>query len=973
MAADLLRDGKKGIPRPCGVALGMLLFALAYGSGDGSSAQALPGADLSGHSDPRSIPGRPLGELSHLRQLSTPLSRLPSLEKRAWADAPGGYVIPQSCSVLANELQRRGVEVRELLEDIRLPVEIYPWVPDRSHPEGSPAARLGTPRREWRMVPAGSYIIPAQQPLGRWLACWLDPFSPQNLPQRHRNTLHNCSALDYPIWRVMQKVPLWTGPPPLLPEQRQPLQPITEALLFHPDGTLSRGFQGTPARVGDWLDGEHFLQVKEGKLWKVTARTGEAELFADPELIARSLRASPAIPASLVQRWSTALEFRFTPDHHGFLFTVGDELALGYFDGRPARLLTRSGGRKEHVSFSPNGKYLAFVRSGNLFAVDIATGAERQLTQDGGDDILHGKADWVYEEEIFLRNGQAYWWSPDGEQIVFLRFDDRPVKRFTITRFEGIYGEVERYPYPKAGEANPWVRIGVVAVEEGKVRWLDLPAEYPPENTLIVRVGWRPLVANPAQENPAKENPAKDPSPPQPGSSSKLKQQAPAEAPAPKDQSERGYGLYAYVQNRTQTWLDLLVWDTPEQPPRRLLRETTAAWVEDAGPPHFLPDGSFLFLSERSGWKHLYHYAADGRYLRRVTHGNWEIQDILRVDPTQQRIYFTAKLTAPTGVDFCSTTFDGKVEVLSEKGKTHHITLAPQGSLYIDRWSDPFTPPQQALAELGQGIIRRLDTNPVRERERYRFGKHERIRIMLADGFVLEGAITYPPDFDPRKRYPVWLLIYGGPRMPTIRDEYSAGRVLDQSLAASGIVVVRVDPRSASGKGAQSAWSCYKQLGVQELKDLEETVRWLIAQNWVDPKRIGLSGHSYGGYLTAYALTHSSLFSAGIASGPVTDWRLYDTIYTERYMLTPQENPKGYERSSCLLAARNLQGRLLILHGMIDDNVHVQNSMQLAEALQKANKTFEMMLYPSARHGIRGRHYMQVQLDFIRRSLGVNP
>jgi len=949
----------------------MLLLALAYSSGEGSSAEALPGADLSGHSDPLSLAGGRLRDLSHLRRLSTPLSHLPSLEKRAWADTPGGYVIPESCMVLAIELQRRGVEVRELLEDIRLPVEIYPWAPNRSHPERTPATTLGTPRREWRMVPAGSYIIPAEQPLSRWLAYWLDPNSPQNLPQRYRNTLHNSSALeDYPIWRITQRIPLWTGPPPLLPEHRQLLQPITEALLFRPDGTLSQGFQGTPARLGGWLDGEHFLQVKEGRLWKVTARTGAAELFADPELIARSLRASPAIPASLVQRWSTALEYHFTPDHHGFLFSVGDELALGYFDGRPARLLTRSGGRKEHASFSPNGKYLAFVRSGNLFAVDIATGAERPLTQDGGGDILNGQADWVYEEEIFLRNGRAYWWSPDSQRIVFLRFDDRPVKRFTLTRFEGIYGEVERYPYPKAGEANPWVRIGVVAVEEGKVRWLDLPAEYPPENTLIVRVGWRPLVTS-----PAKANPAKDPPPLQgpPGSSPRAKQQAPAEAPAPKDQNERDYGLYAYVQNRTQTWLDLLVWDTPEQPPRRLLRETTAAWVEDAGPPHFLPDGSFLFLSERSGWKHLYHYAADGRYLRRVTHGNWEIQDVLRVDPTQQRIYFTAKLTSPTGIDFCSTTFDGKVEVLSEKGKTHHITLAPQGPLYIDRWSDPFTPPQQALAELGRGIIRRLDTNPVRERERFRFGKHERIRIMLTDGFVLEGAITYPPDFDPRKRYPVWLLIYGGPRMPTIRDEYSAGRVLDQSLASSGIVVVRVDPRSASGKGAQSAWSCYKQLGAQELKDLEETVRWLIAQNWVDPKRIGLSGHSYGGYLTAYALTHSSLFCAGIASGPVTDWRLYDTIYTERYMLTPQENPKGYERSSCLLAARNLQGRLLILHGMIDDNVHVQHSMQLAEALQKANKTFEMMLYPSARHGIRGRHYMQVQLDFIRRSLEVNP
>lgn len=944
--------------RRWGVVTLIPLLALGCGPEDGASAEAIRAAESLGAGNP------PSALLSESRIITRPFSSGKLHSGSAWSAAPGGYILPASCSALAMELQRRGVEVRELLEDIRLHVELYPGLSEGSGKNRVSSPKSGAPRRERLMVPAGSYVLPPQQPLGPWLARWLDPDSPQNLLRQFPNLSGSPASQPYPIWRVLERAPLWTGPPPLLPEQRQSLQPITEALLFRPDGTISQGFQGALARIGDWLDGEHFLQVKEGKLWKVEARTGQAELFADPEAIARSLRAAKEIPASLVQRWSTATSFRFTPDHRGFLFEVGDELAIGYFDGRPAKVLTRSGGRKEHVTFSPNGQSLAFVRGGNLFAVDIASGAERQLTHDGGGDILNGKADWVYEEEIFLRNGRAYWWSPDGQQLAFLRFDDSPVRRFTITRFEGTYGEVERYPYPKAGEANPHVRIGVVSVRDGKPRWLDLPPEYPPASTLIVRIGWRPLVSAKPHDLPAPKPPATPGAIPNP---------PPREAPPSSDRFWSTHGVYAYVQNRTQTWLDLLVWEAPDQPPRRLLRETTAAWVEDAGPPHFLPDGSFLFLSERSGWKHLYHYAADGRYLRRITHGTWEIQDILRVDADRKRIYFTARWTSPTGIDFCSATFDGKVELLSEKGKTHQITLAPQGPLYIDRWSDPFTPPQQVLAEIGRGTIRRLDTNPVRERERFRFGKHERVRIPLADGFILEGAITYPPDFDPQKRYPVWLFIYGGPRMPTIRDDYSAGRVLDQSLASSGIVVVRVDPRSASGKGAQSAWSCYKQLGVQELKDLEETVRWLIAQNWADPKRIGLSGHSYGGYLTAYALTHSSLFAAGIASGPVTDWHLYDTIYTERYMLTPQENPKGYERSSCLNAAKSLQGRLLILHGMIDDNVHVQNTMQLAEALQKANKPFEMMLYPSARHGIRGQHYLRVQLDFIRRSLGVNP
>jgi dipeptidyl-peptidase-4 len=259
----------------------------------------------------------------------------------------------------------------------------------------------------------------------------------------------------------------------------------------------------------------------------------------------------------------------------------------------------------------------------------------------------------------------------------------------------------------------------------------------------------------------------------------------------------------------------------------------------------------------------------------------------------------------------------------------------------------------------------------VYEREEYRFGRFEAVTVPMPDGFTLNGTLVYPPDFDPKKKYPVWVFIYAGPHMPTVREGWGGGRVMDQSLAASGIVVFRVDPRSASGKGAASAWTAYKQLGVQELKDLEAAVAWLGKKGWVDTSRVGISGHSYGGFMTAYALTHSKVFSAGIASGPVTDWHLYDTIYTERYMLTPKENPDGYERSSVVKAAKNLHGRLLIIHGMMDDNVHVQNSVQLVDALQAAGKEFEMMFYPRSRHGIGSPHYLRLELDFIRRTMGV--
>jgi dipeptidyl-peptidase-4 len=414
-----------------------------------------------------------------------------------------------------------------------------------------------------------------------------------------------------------------------------------------------------------------------------------------------------------------------------------------------------------------------------------------------------------------------------------------------------------------------------------------------------------------------------------------------------------------------------VTWDKPDAKPKALFRDTTSAWVEDPGEPHYLADGSFLFPSERSGWKHLYHYAADGKLLAQVTKGEWEVRDVLRVDAATKTAYFTASYTSATGTDLCRAVLGNPTELVTEKGRSHRVSMAPHGPLYIDRFSDPMTPTRANVCELDKGTVRTLDTNPAYERDQYKFGKYERVKIELKDGFVLEGAITYPPDFDAKKKYPVWLFTYAGPHMPTLRDEWGGGRVMEQSLATSGVVCFRVDPRSSSGKGVRSAWTCYKQLGVQELKDLEEAVAWLAKNPYIDASRVGISGHSYGGFMAAYALTHSKTFSAGIASGPVTDWKLYDSIYTERYMLTPKDNPDGYTRSSCVAAAKDLTGKLLVVHGMMDDNVHVQNSAQFVDALQKANKSFEMMFYPQSRHGIGGPHYLKLQLEFIRRTMGV--
>jgi dipeptidyl-peptidase-4 len=809
------------------------------------------------------------------------------------AEPAFAYLLPPTATDVSEALQRSGITVSELREDIVLPVETLR--PGRVwHPE---------PAR----VPAGALVVKSDQPNGWIAACVLEARAVEGVSRR-----------------LPKPYPMWLGTAPGVPEGRVAKQPITEALLIGHGGGFSFGLQGTPVSVGEWLDAEHFLQVKDGKLWTVEARTGKAEPFADPEVIAKSVTALKGVDASTAEGIAKRTGFRFSPDRTAFLFNVGPDLAIGHFDGTPAARLTKTDGGAEHVTFSPDGSRVAFVRGGNLFTVDVAKPEEKQLTHDGGGEILNGVADWVYEEEIFNRDGKAFWWSPDGKHLAFLRFDDSPVKKFNIVNLNSVRGQLESYPYPKVGDPNPTVRIGVVPAG-GKPVFLDL-GDNKPEDTLVTRVGWLPDAK----------------------------------------------GVFAYLTNRTQTWLDFTVWATPAAKPRVLFRETTKAWVEDTGPPHFLPDGSFLFASDRSGWRHLYHYAADGKLLGPVTNGEWEVKDVLRVDGAEKTAYFTATYTNHNGTDLCRVKVGEKTELLTERGKSHRVSLAPSGVLFVDRFTDPMTPLRARLVEAGKGEVRTLDTNPVREREKYKFGRFERVKVPMKDGFELEATVTFPPDFDPAKKHPVWVFTYAGPHMPTIRDEWGGGRVLDNTLATNGVIVLRVDPRSASGKGMQSAWACYKQLGVQELKDLEEAVAWLAAKPGVDASRVGISGHSYGGFMAAYALTHSKTFSAGIASGAVTDWKLYDTIYTERYMLTPKENAAGYAKSNCVAAAKELSGKLLIVHGMMDDNVHVQNSVQLVDALQRAGRDFEMMFYPQARHGIGGSHYLKLQLQFIRRTMGVS-
>jgi dipeptidyl-peptidase 4 len=575
---------------------------------------------------------------------------------------------------------------------------------------------------------------------------------------------------------------------------------------------------------------------------------------------------------------------------------------------------------------SPDGQRIAFVRGGNLFVYDIDAQSECQLTRDGGGSISNGKADWVYYEELFNRNHKAFWWSPDSAHIAFLHFDDSKVPKYTLIDPTQRAQSPEIDTYPKAGATNPSVKLGIASAGSDTLSWVDLSALAPPGDPLLIsRVGWLP----------------------------------------------DGKHAYFYLQDRVQTWLDVCTTGIEGGKPVKLLRDTTKAWVDDPGPLTFLKDGSFILFSARTGYKHLHHYYPDGKLRQEITNGPWEVRTLHRVDEAEGWIYFSGTRDGSLGSNLYRVKLDGDhLERLTKEPGTHTISLSPGSKYFIDTTSSYDLPPQVSLAKSDGSPIRVIEERSSSKlKDQYELGKDELVQVPMPDGLVLPARVILPPGVDMKKRYPVWFMTYAGPHAPTLRDSWSGGAARDHMLATMGFIVFRFDPRSASGMGAASAWTAYRQLGVQELKDIEAAITWLTKNYPVDAQRVGMSGHSYGGYMTAYALTHSKLFAAGIAGSPVTNWQNYDSIYTERYMGTPKDNPKGYELSSVVKAAKNLHGKLLIAHGMMDDNVHVQNTMELVDALQKADRDFEVMIYPHARHGLSGKHYQRLQIDFMKRAL----
>lgn len=841
------------------------------------------------------------------------------------AKRPFAYLYPASLTAVTETLQRQGVQVEELREDIELDAEVF-RVSSLSRAmepfQGHSLATVGlNAEKVARRFPAGTIMVRTGQKLGCLAAYLLEPECEDGLTVWNFFDEGLAEGAEFPVVRLPAPAVVLSGAVRPLAEDRTLGKKIEFGPEYSSDGLPN--LSGSPVGGFTWLDDEHYLQNREGKLRKVEALTGRSEVFLDPEPMAAALAKIPTVGEKLAHEWAGSGWLNFDKERKGVLFNHENDLYYARVDGTLACRLTSTPGEEELASFSPDGKFVAFVRANDLYVVDVETQHERALTTGGTESLRNGKADWVYYEEVFGRGQRTYWWSPDSSRLAFMQIDSSPVIPYPLVDDLPQDRQVEYASFPKPGQPNPTVKFGIVTAAGGDVRWADL-SEYTVASFLITGAGWMP------------------------------------------DSS----AAYCFIQNRTQTWLDFCTVGTGGGKPTRLFRDENGAWVDIPDSPEFLADGSFLFPSEKTGWKHFYRYGKDGKELGQVTSGEWEARDIAVVDEKGNWVYFTGMKDNAIGGNLYRVHLDGTgLERLTGDAGSHNCTVSKTGKLFVDSWSSFGEPTRVVLRNSDGSVARTLDTNPVYAIEEYELGEASLVQIPAADGFVIEGSLVKPPGFDPAKKYPVWFSSYAGPHAPTVSDTWGGGRTYDQAMASMGILVFHADPRSASGKGAVSARACYKQLGVSELADIETAIKWLTANPWADPERVGISGWSYGGFMTAFAMTHSTLFSAGIAGAGPSDWRDYDTIYTERYMLTPEENPDGYEKTSVVKAAKDLHGRLLIVHGIMDDNVHVQNSWRFVRGLQNAGKDFEMMFYPGYRHGVWGKHYQKVSMEFIERTM----
>ncbi len=674
-------------------------------------------------------------------------------------------------------------------------------------------------------------------------------------------------------------------------------------------------------------DGKRFL-YREGRRLIVydPATRSSQDLIDTSEMDASAVRPASAGPQPFdwENRRVREIPVQWSSSGSEVLYSTGGDLFAITVDSGKWTQLTRTPAAERDPKLSPDGKAVAFRRNWDLYVLDIASKRETRLTTGGSDTLRNGGLDWVYPEELDL--GTAYWWSPDSKSIAYLQSDLSHEPLYPHEDLRGPRPIYEPQRYPQAGENNPDVRLGVVAVAGGSTRWMDVSGTR--DDALIARAGWMPDSRH----------------------------------------------VYAVRANRVQNRLELLSAAAGSGKVSRILEESDRYWVNIPDDPVFVNDGKeFLWLSERDGFRHLYRNSIDGRQSQQLTRGPWEVTAINGVDEANGRIYFTSSETSPLERQFYSIRFTGESKArLSSGAGTHTIAMAPGEHFYLDTFSSISSPPRTTLhsgdgRELGvyREASRRIPDD-------FDILPAELVNFRTADGTLLYARLIRPAGFDASRKYPAVVLVYGGPQAQGVRNAW-LGIDLDQVLAHAGFVVWQVDNRGSYGRGHAFETPVFRNLGAGELADQVAGVDYLVSLGFVDRARIGIRGWSYGGFMTLNALLNApDVFRAGIAGAPVTDWRNYDTIYTERYMGLPSGNADAYRKTALPEQAKNLKGKLMIAHNVEDDNVLFQNTVQMIDALERAGKQFELQVYTQKTHGVTGAEARQLNaamLDFFERYL----
>ena len=578
------------------------------------------------------------------------------------------------------------------------------------------------------------------------------------------------------------------------------------------------------------------------------------------------------------------------------------------------------------AELSPDGSKIGYERGGNLFVFDLAQKKETQLTFDAQEHFYNGRFGWVYEEEFGL--AQAWYWSPDSRYIAFWQSDERHVPEYQMTDYSGQHQEYIKIKYPKVGDANPKVKIGTVEVAAGALNWMDLAIG----DGYIPRLYW----------------------------------------------TARPGTLAAVHLNRYQNHLKLYFCEAQSGKSVAIMEERSDTWIDVfdffAGINHlfFFPDDmeQFFWVSDRNGWNHLYRYNYQGKLLNQVTDGQWEVVRVEAVDPDRQMIYYTSTEDTPLERHLYSIDFKGRgKKKLTTVAGRHNINMAPDASYYLDAYSNVTLPTQVTLNDKKGKVLKVFETNDgVKDfQNKYTYAPKELFDFTTSDGQRLEGYIIKPVDFDPAKNYPLVLNIYGGPGAQSVYNSFATNG-WEQYLAHQGYVIASVNNRGSGGYGSAFEKIVYKNLGHWESHDFVETANHLAKLPWVDGDNMAIRGHSYGGYMSSLtALKHPDIFKVALVGAPVTDWRLYDTIYTERYMGLLGENEEGYRNTAPVSHAGALKANMFIAHSGMDDNVHMQHTMQLVRALIDNGKDHDLRIYPPGAHGVayNGPSYFLLYQQYV--------